>query len=59
MHIHRRAATVFALLAALQTITGIVFSAAFGRAFGAPLFWTATGSFALAWYFQRKAISDQ
>ncbi|KOX19465.1 MULTISPECIES: hypothetical protein [unclassified Streptomyces] len=59
MPVHRRAATVFALLATLQTVIGVVFTAAFDRAFGAPLFWTATGGFALAWYFQRKATVQQ
>ncbi|MFJ6935483.1 hypothetical protein [Streptomyces sp. NPDC101132] len=55
MPVHQRAATTFALLATLQAALGVVFTTAFDRAFGAPLFWTATGSFALAWYFQRKA----
>ncbi|MFD4543609.1 hypothetical protein [Streptomyces bauhiniae] len=59
MSVHHRAATVFVLLAALQTVIGVVFTTVFGRAFGAPLFWTATGSFALAWYFQRKATVKQ
>ncbi|WP_433917006.1 hypothetical protein [Streptomyces sp. NBC_01744] len=58
MSVHHRAATTFALLGALQAVIGIVFTAAFDRAFGAPLFWTATGSFALAWYFQHKAADN-
>lgn len=58
MSVYRRAATSFALLAALQAVVGVVFTAAFDRSYGAPLFWTATGSFALAWYFQRKASTQ-
>ncbi|UYQ66243.1 hypothetical protein [Streptomyces peucetius] len=59
MSVNRRAATAFALLATLQAVIGTVFTATVDRAYGAPLFWSATVSFAVAWYFQRKAADGR
>ncbi|WP_405537438.1 hypothetical protein OG787_32020 [Streptomyces sp. NBC_00075] len=57
MSVNRRAATAFALAAAVPVVIGIIFTITEGRAFGAPLFWLSTGFLAGAWYFERKSAA--
>ncbi|AVV46138.1 hypothetical protein ACOT81_27485 [Streptomyces sp. WI04-05B] len=57
MNQHKRAAVAFLVMGVVYVLIGIPLSVAFGRGFGAPLFWLASGSLAAAWFLERKASS--
>ncbi|WP_179199709.1 hypothetical protein [Streptomyces sp. NRRL B-24572] len=58
MNAKRRAATTLALLGLLQATLGTVVTMAVSKGFGAPLFWCAAFSFALAWFAERRATTS-
>lgn len=55
---HRRAATSLALGGLLQATIGTLFTIAESKDFGAPLFWSATFSFACAWFAERRSTTS-
>ncbi|WP_137988800.1 hypothetical protein [Streptomyces vilmorinianum] len=55
----RRAATTFAVNGLLQAAVATFFTVAGDKAFGAPLFWLATFSFACAWFMERRAAGSR
>ncbi len=58
MSTNRRAAATLAVVGLVQAAIGTVFTLAESKEFGAPLFWSATISFACAWFAERRSTTS-